>query len=212
MSPDERTNLSLFLEQLIRARGVRKDPEAEQMIQRALEQQPDAGYLLVQRVSLLERALDEAKARITALESELKTAQGSDLPAGGEVGALARGWGRSNAATGTLSAPAGTPVNPQPIAAPAGNSWLGQMASTAAGVAAGAFLFQGIEDLLSRGSGLGGHAGTPNQHLVEADTFNPPSGSDPDLQDLSQTSNDFDDSGALDDDADAAFGDDSEMI
>ena len=63
MTPDELAHLTSLLEQLVRIRGVRKDPAADSVIQRALEQQPDAGYLLVQRVLLLEQALDQAKAR-----------------------------------------------------------------------------------------------------------------------------------------------------
>jgi hypothetical protein len=204
MSPDERTNLTLFLEQLVRARGLRKDPEAERLIEQALALQPDAGYLLVQRALLLEQALEQAKARIASLETGAKAATNEDSRSN-EVGALARGWGRDGGTAATSAAP--------PVAQPPspGGSWLGQMASAAAGVAAGAFLFQGIENLLSRHGGPGGYlSDAPGEHLVQADPLQPLSRDDSDLQDLSRATNDFDETGGLDEDL--GFGDDSEMI
>ena len=40
------------------------------MIQKALAQQPDAPYLLVQRAMLLEQALNQAKAQIAQLQGQ----------------------------------------------------------------------------------------------------------------------------------------------
>jgi hypothetical protein len=64
-----------FLAQLIQARGIQKDPEADALIQRAAAQQPDAVYLLVQRSLLLEQALNNAKGQIAQLENQLRSGQ-----------------------------------------------------------------------------------------------------------------------------------------
>jgi uncharacterized protein len=161
MSPQETQILQDFLTQLEQARGVVKDPQADEMIARAVARQPDAAYLLVQRALLLEQALNTAKAQIAALQSQLQAAQ-----------PVSRGfldpntWGNS-----PQYRPAAAPLPPSapvpyqaPLAAPAQaaspgflggglGSLLGTAAATAAGVAGGAFLFHGIENL------IGGHHG-----------------------------------------------------
>src|SRR3981189_1533140 len=53
MNPQESEVLQNFLDQLVRVRGVDKVPQADAMIKRAVAQQPDAAYLLVQRTLLL---------------------------------------------------------------------------------------------------------------------------------------------------------------
>jgi hypothetical protein len=73
MSPQDSQTLHDFLAQLIQARGIQKDPEADALIQRAVEQQPDAAYLLVQRSLLMEQALNNAKGRIAALENQVRS-------------------------------------------------------------------------------------------------------------------------------------------
>lgn len=215
MTADEANDLSLFLEQLVRVRGVRKEPEADALIQRASEQQPDTGYLLVQRVLLLERALDQAKARLAAAEAELKAGKGSDAPRKDEVGALAQGLTPPGTASPMLSAPVNARVIPQAAPASAGGSWLSQMASTAAGVAAGAFLFQGIQSLLSRASAAGGYAGAPGPNVVEETTIDRFHQRNVEPLTLADASDDVDDGSlaAPDDDwFDAGFGDDSDII
>jgi hypothetical protein len=78
MSPQESQKLHDFLSQLIQARGLQKDPDADALIQRAVAQQPDAAYLLVQRSLLLEQALNGAKEQISQLEDQLRNAQQGD--------------------------------------------------------------------------------------------------------------------------------------
>jgi uncharacterized protein len=176
MTPQERSLLENFLSQLAQVRGVTKDAEAERLIAQAVEQQPDATYLVVQRALLLGQALEQAKARIAALEQGEGRGQGFLDP-------NASGWGNQpgagNAAAGyrgqvappgygPQGAPAyapgygpqgyGAPPPGYPVyggAAPGGgfSSFLGQAAATAAGVAGGEFLFQGIENM------FGGHHG-----------------------------------------------------
>jgi hypothetical protein len=177
MTREERELLQNFLAQLTQIHGIPKDPEADALIARAVAQQPDAPYLLVQRALLLHQALDQAKAQIAELQQ-----RGSGTGSGGFLSGNA--WGRSGepvATTGPvsvsgkpLSAPAGQVSMPEPPAAApraggfggAGSSFLGQAAATAAGVAGGAFLFQGLEGLLGHHGGTG--LGWPGDHTTSA--------------------------------------------
>jgi hypothetical protein len=169
MSPQDSQLLQDFLNQLTQVRGIAKDPEAEALINRAVAQQPDAAYLLVQRALLQQQALQNAKADIAALQNQLRGAPRS-TPAFLDPNA----WGNSgaNRPSATPPAPMSAPPYQQPYQQPyaglaqaqvpsgaggflrgGGGGMLGNIAATAAGVAGGAFLFQGLEHL------LGGHAG-----------------------------------------------------
>jgi hypothetical protein len=167
MSPQERQVLQDFLNQLVEVRGIVKDPEAEAMIAKAVAQQPDAPYLLVQRALLLEQALNNAKEEIAALQNQLRGA-----PQTSSSFLDANAWGNSG---GVRAAPAAQPapvttapyqMPPQAMAPSGGPGFmrggmggmggmLGNVAATAAGVAGGAFLFQGIENLLGHHGGNG---------------------------------------------------------
>lgn len=161
MSPQDSQLLENFLSQLVQARGLQKDPEADAMIQQAVARQPDAAYLLVQRALLQQQALDNAKAEIANLQRQLQ--------GGGFLDPNA--WGNSAGQRQPTQAHGGQPAQQpyhqpyqqqsyqQPsMASRAGNflrggmgggmGALGTIASTAAGVAAGAFLFQGLGNLL----------------------------------------------------------------
>jgi hypothetical protein len=173
MNPQEMQALENFLNQLVQARGVVKDPQADSLIAAAVARQPDAAYLLVQRALLVEQALNVAKAQVASLQSQLQAAQSP--PARGFLDAEA--WG---AAPGATSRPAATPAVPaytqpaytQPAAAMPPQAavaspglfgggmggmggTMGTIAATAAGVAGGAFLFQGIEHMIHPGGGSG---------------------------------------------------------
>jgi hypothetical protein len=172
-----------FLSQLIQARGIQKDAEADALIQRAVAQQPDAAYLLVQRSLLLEQALKNAKGQIAQMEDQLRNAQQGDRRF-----LDANTWGNSGD-----SRPASAPMQqerreyqreyqpPQyqqqyqqpPMSGGmfgsraggflgGGGGLLGSIAATAAGVAAGNFLFQGIENMF-------GHHGQGGNHLLNSD-------------------------------------------
>jgi hypothetical protein len=170
MSPQDSQLLQDFLNQLVQARGVAKDPQAEEMINRAVSQQPDAAYLLVQRALLMQQALNNAKAEIAALQNQLRGSGQQGQPAFLDPST----WGNSGASRPSASQPqTPQPSYQQPYQQPypgsmqaqqqapssggflrgAGGGMLGNIAATAAGVAGGAFLFQGLEHL------LGGHAG-----------------------------------------------------
>ena len=191
MSPQETQSLQDFLNQLIQVRGIAKDPQADAVINSAIAQQPDAAYLLVQRALLMEQALNTAKTQIASLQRQIQS-QASAAPTGNFFDANA--WGNSApapmgarpAAAPMMAAPAPvyqsapTMQSAAPAAAPgffgggAGNM-LGTVAATAAGVAGGAFLFQGIEHLMRPNSGAGfmNQSGTtPSAGTVENTTVN----------------------------------------
>jgi hypothetical protein len=176
MSPQDSQMLHDFLSQLIQARGIQKDPEADALIQRAVAQQPDAAYLLVQRALLLEQALNNAKDRIASLESQVRSGQQGD---GGKF-LDANSWGNSGRTPPAQSYQRDTqqpyqsqPQNqpqyqqPQYQSAPSSGflrggfggfgGTLGSIAATAAGVAAGGFLFQGLENMFGHHEHGGGN-------------------------------------------------------
>ena len=182
MNLQEREQLNLFLQQLIQVQVGQKDAEADTLIREASARQPDAGYLLVQRAMQLEHALESMKAQCSQLQAEL-----DKMSSGAQSGFLnnANAWGSSAVASTAPSAPVtatpGSLIQPQaqaPVvsvpapATPAASSWgsgiLGTVATTAAGVVAGSFLFQGIGNLMGHhnqsgaaGLNTGAHPVTP---------------------------------------------------
>jgi hypothetical protein len=184
MSPQDSQMLHDFLSQLIQARGIQKDPEADALIQRAVAQQPDAAYLLVQRSLLLEQALKNAKGQIAQLENQLRSGQ-----QGGE-GRFpdANSWGNSGGSRPSQPVPAQQyqPAYQQPYQPPyqpsyqpqmgggsmfgsrpggfLGGGLLGSIAATAAGVAAGSFLFHGLDNMFHHHDQGGG-----SNHLLNSD-------------------------------------------
>lgn len=176
MNTDEKKLLSDFLDQLKSVRGLEKDQEAASMIEAAAREQPDASYLLVQKNLLQDQALNAARAEISALRREL---EGLKQPQGRSGGFLSGNpWSaapapRSN--QGYQAAPA--PMAPAPSGALGSGgfgSFLGSAAATAAGVAGGAFLFQGIESLMGHhGGGYGfNDTGFQGEHGAENITVN----------------------------------------
>jgi len=194
MTPQEQEKLQQFLSQLNQAGGVQRDPEADAMINAAVSRQPDAAYLLVQRTLLQDQALEAAQARIAELERQAQAARpassGSFLGGADTWGNSARSAAAPASAiperASTLNASpypqAGQGAYPQgQVPYPGqrqggwsrfgggmgggGGSFLGTMAATAAGVAGGAFLFQGLGNLLN--SHHGNDAG--QQHGLTSD-------------------------------------------
>jgi hypothetical protein len=183
MTPQESQALQNFLGQLTQVQGIQKDPEAEAAISRAIAQQPDAAYLLVQRALLQDQALDSAKAQIAQLRNEVQggrsTGTGSFLDSNNAWGRSAVSPPQSGGQSPVMqAAPAGTPTygsgaragRPGPgflgggggnFLGGGGGSFLGSMAATAAGVAGGAFLFHGLQNLMGgdeKSAGAGSEA------------------------------------------------------
>ena len=134
MTPDERNLLQAFLTDLARAPLAAKDPEADAMIQQAAQANPNAVYLLVQHAILADQALHAAQAQLDAQSRAMAPAT-NFLPT-----QQAQPWAGQG----------GAPVQSSPFAANSGlGGFLRQAGTMAAGVAAGDFLFQGIENIFS---------------------------------------------------------------
>src|SRR4029077_10424656 len=82
MNPQERALLDTFLDQLVQIHGIQKVPQADAMIRHAVERQPDAAYLLVQRSLMQQQALEQAKSRIAELELAQQDTERSFLEGG----------------------------------------------------------------------------------------------------------------------------------
>jgi hypothetical protein len=173
MTPQEQQLLEDFLQRLANAGGVAKDPQADALIRQHLAGQPDALYLLVQRSLLQQQALENAKAQIAQLQSQVSSQQGGGSFLGGQQPA----WGATPppyppqqpaAAPSWRDRLFGSAPAQPPAAAP---SFLSQAATTAAGVAGGMFLFEGIESLMGGHHG-GGFLGGGQPSVIENITEN----------------------------------------
>ena len=174
MTPEERNLISSLFERLRKADTAPKDPEAEQLIRQKVGEVPAAPYLLVQSVLVLEHAVANAQTRIADLEKQLAAANQKEKGShGGFLSVLFGGGRREEEETPPPvrqspppPRPAYAPPPPQyapPPAMPypsttnlqpaAGGSFLKSALATAAGVAGGAALFQGIQNLIGHNAG-----------------------------------------------------------
>ncbi len=230
MTPTESQMLNAFLMQLRQVQGIQKDPEAAALIADAATAQPDALYLLVQRALLQDQALASAGARIAVLEAQALPATAavpsSFLDGGNNV------WGRSaapvsarayNAPVTTAPAPlpgAGAASGPAAVVpqAPAGagffggggGNFLGTMAATAAGVAGGALLFQGIGSMMGH-HGAAAPASQSNAFSSMAESVDKPAEATPVNPVTSYGTADASNADAADHAGDIDFGDDDAM-
>jgi hypothetical protein len=170
MTPEERSILQSFLADLGQTPNVTKDAEADAMIADAMRANPDAAYLLVQHAILADQALHAAQAQLAgkAAPSSFLAPTASAPPAPSvapaDAPAMAPVWGpRGGGSGGSGDAPyggqayggpwagqGGGPIQSSPFAANSGlGGFLRGAGQMAVGVAAGDFLFQGIENIFS---------------------------------------------------------------
>ncbi len=178
MTSEERDLITGLFNRLRTADTQQRDAEADTLIQQSVAGQPGAPYLLVQTLLVQEHALVNAQARIKELERQLAAASAARAPqpaahSGGFLSGLFGGSSATPPAGGNIppqSLPAASPAASMPypsttaMPASASGGFLRSALTTAAGVAGGAMLFQGIEGLLGHrsgafGSGLGGGGG-----------------------------------------------------
>lgn len=180
MTPEERQLVTGLFERLGQNDLGDRDPEAQQLIEAALSAHPSAPYLMTQLLLVQDRALSAAQAQVRTLQQDVAAARNAAQAPTGERsflgGAPQRGpWG---AASPAVTPPSSTyqPAAPLPAA---GGSFLRGAMQTAAGVAGGALLFEGIRSLFHMGGGGWGHGlmpgsflggGTPT--LIEETTIN----------------------------------------
>ncbi len=155
MTPQERELIEAVAQRLRGTRLPEKDAEADRLIQSQIGSVPDALYVLTQAVIVQEQGLKHAQARIQQLEAAAQQA-GSAPRHGGFLGGLFGGGSQQPAAQPAPPPPA----EAQPVAGPsAAGSFLRTAAATAAGVAGGQLIFDGLRHLF--GGGFGGGYGAP---------------------------------------------------
>jgi uncharacterized protein len=136
-----------------------RDGEAEALIKELAVRQPAAPYLLVQTVLVQEQALKAAQERIAELEARA----GAAPAASGFLGNAPKisPWGAPaapaapRASVPTTRSPLQAAVGPQQGG---GGGFLRTAMATAAGVAGGALLFEGIRGLMGNNPGPFGQA------------------------------------------------------
>jgi hypothetical protein len=150
MTPDEHILLSNFLADLAATRGVAKDAEADSLINHALATNPDAAYVLVQHAIVADQSLHAAQARIAELEEQVRNV----VPAQPQTSFLPRSpdpWGQSRPPYNPVPqdyAPMPLQERPGLFSANSGlGSFLRSAGTTAAGVAGGEMLFNGLSEL-----------------------------------------------------------------
>jgi hypothetical protein len=171
MTPQESQMLNDLIGKVQQTQLGRKDPEAEQLLAEGLGNDPDAVYILAQTVLVQDLALRQAKAQIDQLRQQ-QSAQAPSRPTSFLGNLLHRDQDRPPSPVAPQqppqyqAQPQYQPVNygqapfsgPPPFAQQQPvfveqPSFLRSAATTAAGVAAGALAFEGIESLLHGGHG-----------------------------------------------------------
>jgi hypothetical protein len=173
MTPQESQMLNELVQKITSTQLQEKDPDAENVLRRGFSNDPDAYYKLAQTVLVQNIALDQAKQQMLQLQQQQ---QPQPSKASSFLGSL---LGHKD------PAPAPAPSQPQYQQVPpqytqpqysqqpqfaqpqyaqqpmsSGQpSFLRSAATTAAGVAAGALAFEGVESLLHSGHEGGGYPG-----------------------------------------------------
>lgn len=167
MTPQEASMLEDLVRKVEETRLTEKDPEAEQLLRQGLDRDPDAIYKLAQTVLVQNLALNQARTQIQQMQQSQQQARPARTPSflGGLLGhrdpAPPAPQPQQQQApyqqAPTYQAPQPYATAP-PYAVPASGlagSFLRSAATTAAGIAAGALAFEGIESLM-HGFGQGG--------------------------------------------------------
>ena len=171
MTPQEEQLLNSLVERVNQTQLQEKDPEAEALLNQSLGRNPDALYIMAQTVLVQNIALEQARAQVAQLQQEMQQARPEPSHTTSFLGRL---LGDRDPEPARPQPPPYQPVPnygpPQPQYAlpqyqqqpqyvpyqPGPPSFLRGAMQTAAGVAAGALAFEGVEAILH---GLGGHGG-----------------------------------------------------
>jgi hypothetical protein len=173
VTPQEEQLLNSLVERVNQTQLQEKDPDAEALLNRELGSNPDALYILAQTILVQNIALDRAKAQVTQLQQQVQQAKQQPAHATSFLGNL---LGRHDPAPPPpppayaqpeyIPPPPPPPAYAQPqyqqsqyVPVQGGPpSFLRGAMQTAAGVAAGALAFEGVEAVL-HGIGGFGHPG-----------------------------------------------------
>lgn len=178
MTPQESAMLNSLVRKVQQTQLTEKDPEAESLLSQSLGRDPDALYKLAQTVLVQNIALDQARAQMEQFKQQQAQPAHTTSFLGGLLGH------REQTAPAPPPQPAySAPSYAQPysVAAPSsGGSFLRSAATTAAGVAAGALAFEGVESMLHGfghgGMGYGGYGmgGMPVEENVVNNYYDTP--------------------------------------
>ena len=227
MNSDERQLITDLFGRMQSHGPVEKDADAAALIQQQVRAMPDAPYMLVQSVLVQEMALQQAEERIRALEArvaDLETARPAAASGGGSfLGGLFGGGGSAPArpaARGSVPTTGGRPMGaPRPQASsPWGSQGMGQPAqqwggggfmrsamATAAGVAGGMLLADGIRNMMN---GTGSTATAANDTAAnDAGASETAAADQADYQDASDNDPGYQDAGYDDGGGDFGGGD-----
>jgi uncharacterized protein len=197
MTPQEQDMIGDLIDRVQKTQLAEKDPDAEQMLQQGLGRTPDALYILAQTVLVQKYALDQAQTQLAQAKEQIQQLQQHPEPKhatsflGNLLGlnqepappppqARPQSYAPPPPPPPPPYAPVGYGPNPTgpyaggpgyggpPMGVPGGGGFLQNAMQTAAGVAAGALAFEGVESLMhgfghaagyGGGSGLGGFGG-----------------------------------------------------
>jgi len=180
VTPQEEQLLNSLVEKINQTQLQEKDADAEALLNRALGNNPDALYILAQTVLVQNIALDQAKAQVAQLQQQLQQTRQQPAHSVSFLGSLLghrdpappppqptylppqQGYAPPQQQGYAPPPPPPQGFDPQyaqPQYVPAGQpSFLRGAMQTAAGVAAGALAFEGVEAVL-HGIGGFGHPG-----------------------------------------------------
>ena len=172
MTPQEEQLIDSLIERVNQTQLQEKDPDAEALLNKGLGPNPDALYILAQSVLIQNIALDQAKAQVAQLQQQVQQARQQPAHATSFLGNLLGHRDpapppqpiyippqQQGYAPPPPPPPGYDPQYAQPQYIPAGQpSFLRGAMQTAAGVAAGALAFEGVESIL-HGMGGFGHPG-----------------------------------------------------
>ena len=170
MTPQEEQLLNSLVERVNQTQLQEKDLDAEALLNRALGGNADAHYILAQTILVQNIALEQAKAQLAQLQQQLQQARTQPAHATSFLGNLLGRHDQTPPPPPPVQAeyipPPPPPVYAQPqyqqpqyVPVQTGQpSFLRGAMQTAAGVAAGALAFEGVEAVL-HGLGGFGHPG-----------------------------------------------------
>ncbi len=151
MTPQEQQMLQGLIQRVNQTQLQEKDFDAEEMLQQTLGRNPDALYILAQTVLVQQYALDQAQKQLEQLrQQQAQQPQRSSSFLGNLLGRDDSSRATPPPPPPPYSAPqyAPTPGYVPAYGAPQSGGFLRSAMQTAAGVAAGALAFQGIESLM----------------------------------------------------------------
>jgi hypothetical protein len=173
MNSDERQLITDLFQRMRDYGAPEKDRDAEILINQQLRANPDAAYMLVQSVLVQEQGLEAANGRIQELEEQLRSVE---APRGQRSGGFLDGfWGGRRSEEPRSSVPqvgsratpsaydsrgdgrspwgqSAPPPQAQPAPAASGGGFMRSALTTAAGVAGGLLVADGLRNMLGGGA------------------------------------------------------------